>query len=680
MILGGIAAALFVLGRVAGDALRRSAEVRLRQSAGLLAEQGDKRVGAELSRLESWAAMPVVVRTALDEGDPHRADGFTGYFQGVVKRERRYSVYMFDRRGNCIASDDSRRIGAPYARDVVSKRPGVRAAFAGKSSVGPTVFSTATARPVAPISAPVWHGGKVVAVLRTTVDMGLLKEHLFDSVRIGGRGRVYIDCPGLDKELPRSHKLLAGDVLPRWTPPPGPVQQAINKAPGGVYYYDGNEGAQVLASAWMKDPRWLVVVTQPMEEVLAPARMLRKALLWVALGLFILLAGATLVLVAPVVRGIERCRAFAERIGAGKLGERLDLHASDEVGDLAKALNAMAANLEQSCNDLAGAEARYRSLYEDAVEGIFQTTSEGAMLAANPALARIAGYDTPEEMLGVNAKSLYADERHRERFIERLRREGHVEHFQFDLRRRDGEIRRCALSARRIEGDPESGSFTMQGYLEDITERHRAKVAAAQLHETERLLAEAELRMLRFQLNPHFLFNALNSVTALVADEPEKARAMLAMLADFCRATLLVPDDGMASVDSETALLKQYLAIEGMRWADSLQTEISVGEGVGAHRIPVFTLQPLAENAIKFGQISGADPLQIRIRIVSHGQGLLIEVSNTGKWFRPAERPTSASGVGLANLKSRLEHACGAGTAMETEEIDGWVTVRIVIP
>lgn len=680
VILGGTAAALFVLGDVAGEALRRSAERRLQQSTGLLAEQGEKHVGSELARLESWAAMPVVVRTALDEGNPERAEAFTGYFRGVVKRERRYSIYMFDRRGECVASDDLRRIHDPYGREVISKQPGVLEAFAGKRSIGKTVFSRTTARPVVPISAPVWHEGKAVAVLRTSVDMGLLKEHLFDSVRIGGKGRVYVDYPELDKTLPEGHRLLTPDLYPRWTPPPEPVLQAMKNAPGGVYYYDGKEGRQVLASARMKNPPWMVVVTQPVEEVLAPVRMLRKALLWVALLLFVLLAGATLVLVAPVVRGIEQCRAFAARIGEGRLSERLDSHAADEVGDLANDLNAMAAGLEQSCNDLAEAEAGYRSFYEDAVEGIFQTSAEGVMLAANPALARIAGFDTSDEMLGMNVKSLYVDEHRRERFIEQLRRDGHVEHFEFDLRRKDGKIRRCALSARRIQDDSGDGGFVMQGYLVDITERHKAETAAAQLRKTERLLGEAELRMLRFQLNPHFLFNALNSVTALVEDEPEKARDMIALLADFCRATLLVPDDGMASVESETALLNQYLSIERMRWSDSLKVEISVEEGLGKRHIPVFTLQPLAENAIKYGQLSGSDPLRLRIRIAGRDGGLLVEVANTGKWFDAAERPGGTAGVGLANLKSRLEHACGAGTTLETESADGWVIVKVFVP
>lgn len=348
------------------------------------------------------------------------------------------------------------------------------------------------------------------------------------------------------------------------------------------------------------------------------------------------------------------------------------------MGELARGLNAMAVELEQSRNALAAAEVKFRALYENAVEGIFQTDSDGTMLAANPALARISGFDSPEQMPGLNAKVFYANESDREYFVELLRRNRSVEHFEFDLRRKDGEIRRASLSAQILSGDPD-GDFVMQGFLEDITERHAAQTAASQLFEAERLLSEAELRMLRFQLNPHFLFNALNSVNALIEDHPESATKMVCLLADFCRATLLVPDDGLATVESETGLLRQYLAIERMRWQDALDVDVDVENGLGDIRIPVFTLQPLAENAIKYGQLSGSDPLEIRVRIIRQNGGMRIEVANTGRWFDPADRPQASAGVGLANLKNRLEHVFGKDAILETEASAGWVCVRILL-
>jgi PAS domain S-box-containing protein len=680
VILGGMTVTLVVLEKMADRALRRSAERRLRQSAALLAEQGQKRIAVELSTLESWAAMPLVVQTAADDRNPELLAAFAEYFKKETTRGRRYSVYLISRAGDCVASDDSRRLYDPHVPKVVSKRFGALAAFAGECSIGSSIFSTATARPIVPLSVPVRHKGDVIAILRTSVDMTLLQEHLFDSVRIGEEGRVYMDDPELIKSLPQGQTLLVPDMQPQWSPPPDPIRQALEKAPGDVYYYRGLEGRQVLASARMSNPPWMVIVTQPLEEVLAPIQMLRKAVFLPILVLFGLLVGATLVLVAPVVRGIEACRAFAVKIGEGRLRERLALRATDEVGDLACELNAMASGLEKGRSALADAEAKYRTLFENAVEGMFQTDIDGTVLAANPALARIVGFDRPEQMVGVNVGTFYVDVRDRDVLIEELLGNGQLQHSEFDLRRKNGDIRHCSVTANRLHSRQTGGGSIIQGYLEDITERHFAEESAAQLRETERLLSEAELLMLRFQLNPHFLFNALNSVNVLVEDEPEHARQMICLLADFCRATLLVPDDGMATIEDEVELLEQYLAIEKMRWYDTLQVNILLEEELKGRQIPVFTLQPLAENAIKYGQLSGADPLEICVRIVRQGSGMLVEVANTGKWVDPAGRSETSAGIGLINLEKRIRNACGEGIAVETEETNGWVTVRISFP
>ena len=554
IVLGGALIALVVLERVAGYALHSSAEQRLHQSAMLLAKQAESYISDELYRLESLASMPLVVQTAMADQNTNRVAVFKDYFSQLVARERCQSFYLLSRSGDCVACDDPKRMYNPYARTVVSRTPSALMAFSGRSSIGKTVFSKATARPVLPISSPVWHQGEVAAILRTSVDMGLLQEQLFDSVRIGDAGRVYLDLPELNKTLPEGYELQVPDMYPRWQPPPPQVRQALRELPGMTCcHYAGENGDYLLSSVRMSNPPWVVVVTQPMDEVLAPIQSFRTVALIVILLLLCILLGTTVLLVAPVVRGIEKCREFAMHIREGRLHERLEWKSQDEVGDLAAGLNAMAAGLGKSRSDLAAAEAKYR------------------------------------------------------------------------------------------------------------------------------LLSEAELQMLRFQLNPHFLFNVLNSVNALVTDEPQKARAMICQLADFCRATLLVPDDGMSTVNGEVELLNQYVAIEHMRWADALKVDIVVEDGVGKMRIPVFTLQPLVENAIKYGQLSGADPLEIRVRVRTEGDAIGIEVANAGRWFDAADRPDSSAGVGLANLKSRLHNIYGDAARLETAESEGWVVVRIIL-
>jgi two-component system sensor histidine kinase AlgZ len=205
------------------------------------------------------------------------------------------------------------------------------------------------------------------------------------------------------------------------------------------------------------------------------------------------------------------------------------------------------------------------------------------------------------------------------------------------------------------------------------------------LLETQRLqmmlaARDAELRMLRSQVDPHFLFNSLNSVSALTAIDPAGARAMTVQLADFFRLSLGLHADRMIALDKELQLVRHFLAIEQLRFGERLRFEAEVSEEAGACLLPPMLLQPLVENAIKHGIGQMLDPGTIRIEAVRRGSILRIRVEND---VDPDGAParTRGAGLGLENVRQRLAAAYGhqAGAHWGRRE-DGRFGVELSLP
>src|SRR5206468_3138547 len=131
---------------------------------------------------------------------------------------------------------------------------------------------------------------------------------------------------------------------------------------------------------------------------------------------------------------------------------------------------------------------------------------------------------------------------------------------------------------------------------------------------------------------PHFLFNALNSLRALIGEDSCKAREMVTELSGFLRYSLLPASVADVALGEELASLRQYLAIEQIRFERALDVTFSVEPAAERYRVPSFLLHPLAENAIKFGVRTSPMPLRLRVSARVAGNGLLIEMANTGAW------------------------------------------------
>ena len=191
----------------------------------------------------------------------------------------------------------------------------------------------------------------------------------------------------------------------------------------------------------------------------------------------------------------------------------------------------------------------------------------------------------------------------------------------------------------------------------------------------------AQLEMLRYQLNPHFLFNTLNSISTLVLlKQTERANAMLSRLSSFLRYSLVGEREGLATVAQETEALKLYLDIERTRFEERLRATFDIAPEAMAARLPSLILQPIIENAVKYAVTpaeDGAD-IEVDVRVFSQpgGPRLIITVADTGPGIDFAalqgEAPvtTSGTGVGLPNIRDRLAQAYGDDHRFELEPND----------
>ncbi len=679
VVLGGALLALLLLEHHARRELRNTEEQRLLGEARLLAERAQIRISTELVNLQTWADMPLVVQMALHPDDDALRNALSTFLQGVVQREQRYSIYLFSREGECIASDDPRRIGSPMAREIVAKRPSMKRALAGQACIGESLFSKASGRPLVALSAPVWHKGNVIGVLRTAVDMLLLQNQVFPPVPVDDTRRVYIDDPEMDKTLAADIKLLAPDIDPPWRPPPPPIVRAGREAVGSVYYYDEQGKRLLIGSAPMNDPAWVVFVTQSMDKVLAPLDALHRIAMLTIVALGVLVASATRMLVAPVVVAIERCRDLVSAFREGRLEQRLFLRRSDEIGDLAGGLNRMAEALDRSRRDLAAAEREYRALFEKAIEGIFRTDVNGTITLANAAMADILGADSTETLIGKNAHQFYARPGERDRILDLLRQHGRIDGKAVQLVRIDGGVRDCEVSA-RAEHDADGIVQSLQGILVDITEMRAAELAREKARETERLLTEARWLSLRYQVNPHFLFNVLTSIEALSREAPDRIPDLTRQLGVFLRKTQCAGVTPLIPLREELKGVKAYLNIEKVRFEERLQIDIDVSERLLDLPVPDMLVQPLVENAIKFGMATSGMPLKIRIAAgITDAGDVRIEVANTGKWV-PEDAQRDHEPIGQANLRNRLHLLYAGSFALKSYEEKGWVRVEILLP
>ena len=205
----------------------------------------------------------------------------------------------------------------------------------------------------------------------------------------------------------------------------------------------------------------------------------------------------------------------------------------------------------------------------------------------------------------------------------------------------------------------------------------------AERREKANLLAQdAQLRMLRYQLNPHFLFNSLNSIRALIAEDEMKAREMITELSEFLRYSLDSKDYTDVPLKHEMEAIRHYFAIQKKRYEDKLEVVYDIEPKAGEYPVLSFLIHPLVENAVKYGMRTSPKPLTVSLTAKTSAAGLTIEICNTGRWSepdRPEDQSPAGTGTGLDNVRRRLENAFPNRHRFEFFEEDGCVHVRLEI-
>ncbi len=205
---------------------------------------------------------------------------------------------------------------------------------------------------------------------------------------------------------------------------------------------------------------------------------------------------------------------------------------------------------------------------------------------------------------------------------------------------------------------------------------HYVVIEAQTSRRSELLAREAQLRALKAQVNPHFLFNSLNSISALTAGDAMRAREMCIQLADFLRTSLRLGERPSILFREEMELTRMYLGVEQVRFGQRLRVAMDVEPACEECEVPALVVQPLVENAVKHGIAligEGGEILMLGRRVK---EGLRFTIENPYDPLAPASR----SGIGLANVRQRLEARYGKAARLEVEASDDIYRVTMTLP
>ncbi|PWC31221.1 sensor histidine kinase [Azospirillum sp. TSO35-2] len=211
---------------------------------------------------------------------------------------------------------------------------------------------------------------------------------------------------------------------------------------------------------------------------------------------------------------------------------------------------------------------------------------------------------------------------------------------------------------------------------EGIAKLLSSQILAGRYEQQKALLAQAEIKLLHAQVNPHFLFNALNTIAAVTCDDPAKARDLIGDLSTFFRMNLKRPSEE-ASLAEEIEHVNAYLQIELARFSDRLSVEIDIPDSLGWVRLPTFTLQPIVENAIKHGTSQLLRPGRVSIRAHCDGGALVLDVEDNAGLYEP--KP-GGKGLGMNLVDRRIKNCCGPScgvTVASERDVFTRVTIRL---
>jgi two-component system, LytTR family, sensor kinase len=227
-----------------------------------------------------------------------------------------------------------------------------------------------------------------------------------------------------------------------------------------------------------------------------------------------------------------------------------------------------------------------------------------------------------------------------------------------------------------------AGVSISRDYAAQVRERDRqAHELALEAAELERRLVESRLQSLRAQLHPHFLFNALNTISAFTETNPQVARRLMGQLGDLLRASLTHASQPLVTLGEELTFLDDYLAIESARFEGRIAVSVHVDDDLLDMMVPSFLLQPLVENAIRHGVAPRLSGGRVEVTAARDGSMLKLRVRDDGVGLTPDWELHLNAGVGLGNVTSRLEHLYGRRDLMRIVPVaSGGVEVQLDLP
>ncbi len=198
------------------------------------------------------------------------------------------------------------------------------------------------------------------------------------------------------------------------------------------------------------------------------------------------------------------------------------------------------------------------------------------------------------------------------------------------------------------------------------------------LLEKERQLSKAEISNLQSQFQPHFLFNSLNSINALIKTQPDRAREMLLNLSEFLRLTLQKGKEEFNTIEDELNYLNLYLSIEKIRFGNRLDVTVSVDDKCHTAKIPSLILQPIIENAIKYGLNSMTGAVQIKIEVICSNPYLVIHIQNP--YDETSISQTKGTGFGIKSVEQKLRLLFKRNDLLSLDKSNGTFAVSLKIP
>ncbi|MCW9096488.1 MAG: histidine kinase [Ignavibacteriaceae bacterium] len=215
--------------------------------------------------------------------------------------------------------------------------------------------------------------------------------------------------------------------------------------------------------------------------------------------------------------------------------------------------------------------------------------------------------------------------------------------------------------------------FGIKFWLDWSRERDRAE-------KLDLLAQSAQLQMLRYQVNPHFLFNSFSSLRALIRSNQVKAEEMVSKLSEFYRYSLTTKNNSEVPLIEEIEAIEHYFEIEKIRFGNKLEFHINIDSLAEEYPVPCFLIHPLVENAIKYGMKTSNLPLIIKIDALVKNDNLIICVANSGRWLNDSRNSNiQSTKTGLSNIRSRLEYSFPDNHKINIKQEDGFVNVVIEI-